>query len=238
MKHSFLDRFSELDSPIHRLDPRVKIVALLAAILIVVSEPRGEVGAFWLYYMLAAILLAVSRIPLSFVMKRCLMVTPFILMAAGLMLLTGSGNSYDVAASIALKAFAAVILLTILTSTERFHRLLGGMRALKMPELLGTLSAFMYRYAFILSDEVMRTTRARQSRTPGRLKTGRFRAYGNQAATIFLRSWERSETVYNAMCSRGFTGRFPLANGFRFRIGDGLFLVLSITLFLAARILV
>ena len=45
MKHSFLDRFSELDSPVHSIDPRAKIVALLAALLIVVSEPRGEVGA-------------------------------------------------------------------------------------------------------------------------------------------------------------------------------------------------
>ncbi len=249
MKHSFLDRYSSLDSPVHRLDPRAKIISFLAALLIIVSEPRGEVQSFLFYYVLIGALVWISRIPVRFLLKRCLIVAPIVLMAAGLMLVSGSpiaegaighphGGRVLLSLSIALKAFAAVILLTLLTSTERFHRLLEGMRALKMPALLGVLSAFMYRYAFIISDEMLRTSRARLSRTPGRLNTSRFTVYGHQAATIFVRSWERSQTVYNAMCSRGFTGRFPLRTALHFRPVDALFLVSFTLVFVAVRIVI
>ena len=75
--------------------------------------------------------------------------------------------------------------------------------------MLTTLAAFMYRYAFILGDEVIRTGQARASRTPGTLRAGRIRTYGGQAGMVFLRGWRRSERVYQAMRSRGFTGVLP-----------------------------
>jgi cobalt/nickel transport system permease protein len=75
--------------------------------------------------------------------------------------------------------------------------------------MLTTLAAFMYRYAFILGDEVIRTGQARASRTPGALRAGRIRTYGGQAGMIFLRGWLRSQRVYQAMRSRGFTGVLP-----------------------------
>lgn len=246
MKHSFLDRYSDLDSPIRRFDPRAKLIGFGTALLLVVSEPRGEIHAFLFYSPLILGLIWMSRIPVRFLFKRCLIATPFILMAAALIFLSGSSpvvgetrvlhdDMILVSVSIAIKAYAAVILLTLLTSTDRFHRLLEGLRAFRMPQLLGVLSAFMYRYAFILSDEVMRTARARQSRTPGRLRISRFTVYGNQAATIFLRSWERSWTVYNAMCSRGFTGEFPRTSDLAFRMADLLFLLAFILPFAVVR---
>jgi len=262
MQHAFLDRYSDLDSPLHRLDPRVKLVVFTLILLIMVSVPRAEPLMLFLCYPGLVILLTLSRVPVLYILRRCLLVTPFVLMAAGVMMLTGETNGSAAAGtgtdfrslaalSIALKAYAAVIVLSLLTSTERFHRLLEGMRALGIPPLLGVLSAYMYRYAFILSEEVMRTTRARLSRTPGTLRTGRIRTYGNQAATIFLRSWERSQTVYQAMCSRGFTGEFPRASGrrpddfrssdlrssnFRSWWGDLMFALLAPAAFLAVRL--
>ena len=249
MQHTFLDRYGDIDSPIHRLDPRVRIVVFTLALLIVVSVPPGQLTPFLLFYPFLVILQMISRIPFVWILKRCALITPFALMAGGMMMLTGesgldpAGNAVTgtraiTAISIILKAYAAVILLSLLTSTGRFHRLLEGMRALRMPPLLGVLSAFMYRYAFILSDEVMRTSRARLSRTPGSLRVGRFRTYGNQAATVFLRSWDRSQTVYNAMCARGFSGDFPLTSDLRLGGGDLLFVVLVPAVFLAVRLMV
>lgn len=240
MKHSFLDKYNTLDSPIHRRDPRAKILAFLAALLLMVSEPPGETGAFLFYYLLILLILVVSRVPFRYVLRRCLIISPFVIMAAGLMLVSGTdaGDTTMISLSIVLKAFAAVILLTLLTSTEKFHRLIEGMRSLKLPSLLGVLSSFVYRYMFILSDEMMRTKRARMSRTPGRPVTGRFKTYGNQAATVFLRSWERSQVVYDAMCSRGFNGQFPLRKAFNFSWSDSIFLATFIFLFAAVRLFV
>jgi cobalt/nickel transport system permease protein len=91
--------------------------------------------------------------------------------------------------------------------------------------MLTTVAAFMYRYAFILGDEVIRTSRARSSRTPGRLRAGRIGTYGGQAAMVFLRGWHRSLRVYQAMQSRGFTGALPGPPALRAGWTDLLFLV-------------
>ena len=46
MRHEFLDSTSGMDSPVHRLDARVKIVGLLAAVVICVSTPPDYFPAF------------------------------------------------------------------------------------------------------------------------------------------------------------------------------------------------
>jgi cobalt/nickel transport system permease protein len=220
LKHDFLDKYSNLDSPVHRLDPRVKILSVFLAIIIIVSEPLGELFHFLFYFIIIALLVVLSRVPLKYLLMRCLIVSPFILMAAAFLPLSRmlspelqpdySGYSvYQASLTILFKAYSAVILLVLLTSTEKFQRLLLGIRKLKMPRLIGVISALMYRYIFLLTDEVLKTTRARESRTPGKLKISKVKVYGNQMAMIFIRSWERAHRVYDSMLSRGFNGEFP-----------------------------
>ena len=246
MKHDYFDKYSGLDSPLHRLDPRTKILTFLAVIGIFISEPRGEVAPFLFYYLLLGGLIIVSRIPPSYILRRCLLASPFILMAAlalPLSHLFGSsandGLTQRIALSslsIMLKAAAAVIVLVLLTSTSRFHVLLKGLRRLRMPPVLGVMSALMYRYLFIINDERLRTKRARDSRTPGRLRQSRFKVLGSQAALLFLRSWDRAHTVYYSMLARGFQGDFPGFDPLVFRWADGAFFLLCIMSLSAVRI--
>ncbi|MFO7767797.1 MAG: cobalt ECF transporter T component CbiQ [bacterium] len=229
MRHAFLDRYGDGDSVLHRRDPRVKTVGVLLALLLVVSEPSGVAAPFAAYLLLTGALLTLGRVPALFVLKRCLLAAPIILTAALFLVLDGGvrwEGGLGAGLSMSLKAFTAVSLVTLLTATERFHRILAGLRSLGMPEMLTTLAAFMYRYAFILSDEVLRTSRARVSRTPGPLRTGRVDTYGNQAGMVFLRGWRRSRRVYQAMRSRGFSGALPGAPVLRAGWGDLLFLLL------------
>ena len=246
MKHDYPDRYCGLGSALHRLDPRAKVFGFAAAILIIISEPRGELLPFPLYFLLIGIFLLLSRIPLPFILRRCLIAVPFILTAALLLPLSlaldGSPGTEVTAAtwahslSIILKALAAVSLLALLTSLDNFHRLLKGLRAAGLPPVFGVLAALMYRYVFILNDERLRTQRARISRTPGRLRTGRFRVIGNQAAVIFLRSWERAHLVHQAMLARGFDGSFPEYEDLSFRKRDAIFLCSITLIFFAIRI--
>jgi cobalt/nickel transport system permease protein len=225
MKHDFIDKYSDSDSFLHRLDPRGKIIASVAAILAVVSEPAGELLPFAFYYLFILGLVVMSNLPIRFILSRCFQASPFIIAAAVFYPVSfmvegvnpfGSDAlgklPYDVTMftlSILFKAFAAVIILTVLISTTGFHRMLWAFRRLRIPKSVCVVSGLMYRYIFLLLDELHKTTRARESRTPGWLRTNRFRVYGNQAAVIFLRGWERAERVYAAMTSRGFTGDFP-----------------------------
>ncbi len=235
MKHDYIDKYSGRDSIIHRLDTRVKLVCFLLAVIVVVSEPRGDISAFPFYYVFILGLTLAGRIPFAYVFKRCLIASPFIIMAAGVLPLSYVLSQEPVflsrelwlyqPLSILLKAYAAIILLTLLTSTEKFHRLLKGLRTLKFPPVLGIMSALMYRYIFILNDERLRTNRARASRMSGKARISRFRIYGHQAALIFLRGKKRAQDVYNAMLSRGFTGEFPEYSTLRFQSRDFIFSV-------------
>jgi cobalt/nickel transport system permease protein len=249
MKHSFLDKHCGLDSPVHSIDPRAKFLAAFSAILIIVSEPHGRLMPFVFYGMIIFWLAAISKIPAGYILKRCLIVSPFIIIAAVSYPLSspGSGShetgqllTADIRSglSIFMKAFFALVLLILLTSSGRFHRLLAGLRKLGMPRLPGVISALMYRYVFILHDELLRTTRARDSRMPGKIRISRVKVYGNQAAMIFIRSMERSQIIYNSMLSRGFTGEFPDVDSMKLRSRDVVLSISFVLLLLAVRTLI
>ncbi len=249
MKHSFLDKYSNLNSPLHRIDPRGKLIAFILSIGVIVSEPRREILGVLLYYVIIVILLILSRIPLCYILKRCLIVSPIIIMAAAFLPLSYiagwkdlpegmQGEVFIFSLSLVLKAFAAIILLTLLTSTEKFNRLLDGLRRLKMPSILGIVSALMYRYIFILNDEILRIKLARESRTPGKIRTSRFKMFGNQAAMIFIRSWSRAQIVYNTMLSRGFNGNFPDFKDLSFSMNDAFFVVIILAVMILIRVFV
>lgn len=193
---------------LHGLDPRAKILLVLGSLLAVLSEPVGSVKPFGAYYLLVTGLLLASRTPPAFLGKRLAAVAPLVLTAAALILFPG-GGSLDSAFSLLLRAFAAVALLTLLVATEDLGEILWGMGSLGMPSIFTTQSAFMIRFAHLLGQEATRTERARRSRTPGKLRTGRIRTMGQQAAVVFLRGWKRSQVVHQAMMARGFTGTFP-----------------------------
>ena len=112
-------------------------------------------------------------------------------------------------------------------ATTRFPDLIHALEHLRVPMILTTIIAFLYRYLFVLGDEVFRLMRARESRSeavPGQ-RSGRGIAWraqvaGNIAGQLFLRSYERSDRVYNAMLARGFTGHMQTINPHELRRVD------------------
>lgn len=244
MKHSFIDKYSNLDSIIHKLDSRVKIISSFITIIIITSEPlRGSTKNFIVYFSLILLLVILSKVPVKYILKRLLIVSPFILMAAifypvSLLLSTQSSTQntlwfyIEPALSIFSKAGLALLILILLSSTTKFHNLLMALSKLRMPTIIITTSALLYRYIFILEDELLRTQRARASRTASKRKSRSLKLYGNQAALIFLRSWERSQTVYNSMISRGFDGGFFDMSEIKLKVSDIIFSFIFIVLFL------
>jgi len=89
------------------------------------------------------------------------------------------------------------------------------------------LTSFMYRYSFILIDEMYRMKRARDSRCFGGRWFWQSKIIGHMIGTLFLRSFHRGERVYLAMLSRGYHGTMPETTGRRFGLEEMLFLSLS-----------
>ena len=56
----------------------------------------------------------------------------------------------------------------------------------------------------------------------------RAKVTGNMAGQLFLRSYERSDRIYNAMLSRGYTGQLRTLNPHVMKISDWAFAALSV----------
>ncbi len=220
MQHGFLDRYANLDSPLHRADARAKIVGFLSLIIVCVSTPSRYWQPFAAYFLLLLALLAISRVPILYVMKRMAVVLPFILMVAifipffkrgggsyNLGPLTLSGGGLMVLWNVSAKSLISVFSVILLSSTTSFPELLKGLERLKVPKLLIALLSFTYRYVFVLVDEVQRMRRARDSRGWKGRWLWEGKVIGHMIATLFLRSYERGERVYGAMLARGYDGR-------------------------------
>jgi cobalt/nickel transport system permease protein len=201
MRHDFLDRFSRLNSPVHRLPAGLKF---LVAVMLVVAVMAAPIGSPTVYGAVAVILIgvaAVSSIPPPFLVKRLLFLEPFVLGIAALSLLRPGGLWTFLA--ILWKSTLSLFTMILLSNTTRFADLLGVLRRIGMPSLLVTVLALMYRYLFVLIDEAERMTRARASRT---FDAGRVRLWKSAAlvmSQMFIRSSERAERIYAAMLARG-----------------------------------
>jgi cobalt/nickel transport system permease protein len=240
MKHSFLDQYSDRDSPIHRLDPRSKLIMSFAFILAVVLTPPDSWLAYALYFALMVTLLALSQLPVFYVLKRSLVIIPFVLLVAIFIPFFKEGEvvgSYNiwlwqvsvtqsglqVLWNIMAKAWLSIFCLVLLTSTTKFSHLLKGLEQLRLPKVMVMLLSFMYRYLFVLVDEAMRLKQARDSRNFGGKWLRQIRTIGYMIGTLFIRSYERGERVYAAMAARGFDGRSQTLERLQFRLADAYF---------------
>jgi cobalt/nickel transport system permease protein len=136
---------------------------------------------------------------------------------------TATDAGLEFLGSILLRSWVSVLAATILTATTESDRLLRGLRSFGVPKLLIATISFMWRYVFVIVEEAGRLLTARESRSArpaGRLGGSvlwRAKVAGNIVGSLFLRSLNRSERVYVAMLSRGYTGemlslqRFTLA---------------------------
>ncbi|HYP40616.1 MAG TPA: cobalt ECF transporter T component CbiQ [Chloroflexia bacterium] len=234
----FLDPYRPGASPIHALDPRVKLVLALAFILTTSLTPVGAWPIYILLFSISLSLVILSELGIGSVLKRANLALPFVLAALPLVFTAGAPILFVIPlgfgtlevsqegvirfASITFKSWVSVQIAIVLAATTRFPELLTAMRALKVPRLLVAIFGLMWRYLFVLADEAMRLMRARAARsghppTPGAKVGGtipwRARVTGGMAGNLFLRSFERGDRIYAAMSARGYDGEirtFPL----------------------------
>ena len=223
------------DSPVHRLDPRVKIVGLISLILVAVTLPAGAWSAFGALVAILLLLVAAARLSPRHVLRRMTIELPFLLAAAVLPFTAEDG--VVLGATVALKVTISVLAMVILSSTTPFPRLLRGFELLRAPRLITVIVAFMWRYLHVLAEEVARMKRAREARGYAASWLWQAVSTGPLIATLFVRSLERGERVYLAMSSRGYAGSMPEAatSSLQIRAADVTFLTtLAVLLTLVA----
>ncbi|MHB1041550.1 MAG: cobalt ECF transporter T component CbiQ [Eubacteriales bacterium] len=209
----------------YKLDPRVKLVAVFSFVALTSTMVSP-------YFLMIAALCALglaffSRLPALLLARRLLWIIPFggilvlvlpfavpgvpvLALKAGPFSLFASHEGALRAAVLFLRILTAVTALNILTATTRFRDLMDALRSLRVPAVLVQLVEFTVRYIFVLLDEAQRMRTARRARgfDGGKNLFDRhaFSTIGCFVGTLFLRSLERGERVYNAMLARGYSG--------------------------------
>ena len=222
MRTDFIDRYANLTSPIHRLDPRVKTLCVLAYVLAVVLTPPDRFGAFFLYGVLIFTVVFLSEIPVSFVLQHSLIIVPFALMIG---LFNLFFKPWIVFFNILAKSWLSVLALIVLSGTTDFPTLLKALESLGVPKLLTTILSFMYRYIFTLIDQVTKLERARVARSYGRRGWSQLRAAGNMLGSLFINTFERGERIYQAMLARGYHGHAHTPRRFALTRADAAFVI-------------
>jgi len=234
MRHNFIDRYAVLDSPLHILEPRTKILAFTAMIVAVLSIPISHGSLFIAYFFATAILMGISQVPLNYIVGRTLLILPFIVLAS----LAVPWKGYMGVGILFVRAILCLLLLILLTNTTRFVELLRGLRKLGCPQILVMNLSFLYRYLFVLTEEAMRMKQARDCRRVGRAPFfEELRVLSSMLGTLLIRSFERAERMHSAMLSRGYCGDFPVVSPKRFSWHDfafiaGVALFISMTIYL------
>jgi len=248
--HSHIDRFAQGHSPIHGLDARAKLVAIIAYTAVLISFNRYCVSVLVPMAILPAVMLWIGRIPVWFAVRRVIILSPFIVMLclasplydrAGMPAAFGPWEfrvtgGWLTAADISLKFTLGILALTALVCTTPFAMLLEGMRRMHMPRLLAMQLGFLYRYLFVLIDEGMRIRRGRDFRGSSRAPVSRrLLAVGSIVGSLFVRTLERSDRIHVAMCARGYRGEPHSLSRLKFTLSDAAFLAGVAVYLLACR---
>jgi cobalt/nickel transport system permease protein len=227
---SLLDPYQPSSNRVHRTDAQAKLLATLAVIVAVNATPIRAWPMHLGYLLWIVLVIALARTNLRLILRRLLLATPFLLMALvgapfwgegqplwTLPILNGRLAITDVGlwrlANVALKSSLSLLATVTLSLTTPFLEIVRAMQRLGLPAVLSSTILLMYRYLFVLVDEAQRLMRARDARTGdaprgtrGRSLRWRAQVTGYLIGTLFLRTLERGERIYQAMLARGYDG--------------------------------
>lgn len=207
-------------SRIHRAQPQHKLLALVGFMLVVVATPREWFWLFGLYFALLLVVVALSRVPFSYLAKRMIIEVPFVIFAI-LMPFVATGPKVEVvglslssagllaAWGLLAKGTIGVLASLTLAATTEPVDLLRGLERLRMPTLIVQIMGFMIRYLDVVTAEMGRMLTAMRSRGCDPKSPRHWPVLARSLGALFIRSYERGERVHLAMLSRGYTGSLP-----------------------------
>jgi len=192
---------NQSDSLVHRLPAALKLGVALVIIVATVLAPIQ--WCVWYIGVTALMVLTagLSRLPLLFLVKRLLVLSPFVLGVVLVNAFQPAGR--DKWLAVAVKSVLCLLTVILVSNTTPFSQILRVLKSIRVPTLLITTIALMHRYLFVLMDESERMRRARASRTFTRRRRFEWRSLSTVVGQLFIRASERAERIYDAMCARG-----------------------------------
>ncbi len=213
-------------------DPRVKILIAFGFSLIVALTYSFETLTLAFFYTI--ILLYLSRISIKILIKRLLLINLFLYVVVFTLPFTTQGEEVFrlgclgiskpgllMALFIFLKSNLIIMASICLLSTSSIFTLAHALHHLCVPSKLVQVLFFTFRYIHVIQREFRSLWNATSLRgfVP-RTDLFTYRTMAYLVGNLLIKSYDRSQRVYEAMLCRGFTGTFPVYQHFKLRPRD------------------
>jgi cobalt/nickel transport system permease protein len=238
----YVEDLSSKKGLLQKINPLAKLVAIIA--MIVASLFIFNLSFLFILCLIPIVLVFLSRIPIVHFLSRSAIVPIFAAIISIPILFLTNGEiiaSVNIGITTLTITFEGVIRflvfsvrvwfcvasLTLLVLSTGFDKMLGLLSTIKVPNVVVQLFSITYRYFFVSIHETQSVLIAKEARTYIHKRTINMQTLkdlGSVIATLFIRTYERSERVYLAMKARGFeiekTARSPIPS---FRLFDAVF---------------
>jgi len=241
----YMDTLAAGDSLLHRIDPRVKLITTVAFVTVVVSFNKYAVLELIPFFSFPIVLILSGGLPAGCIFKKVLLISPFAILVGIFNPVFDSSAMYyvgSVGISGGWVSFISILLRFVLTVSSAlalvaltgFNSVCLALERFRVPRPFIVQLMFLYRYMFVLTEESDRMVRARVARS----FSGQgihFKTFISLIGSLLLRTLDRAERVYCAMCCRGFDGHVRIMKSLRINFNDMAFLIIWVVLFISFR---
>jgi cobalt/nickel transport system permease protein len=228
---SLADDAVRLGGALQSVDPRIKVVGMLA--LIVAIAATHSLLAIACVFLGAAVLGMTSRIS-PFHMAHWVWTPVFLftgMIAIPAIFLTPGEpivghwpitiQGIHTASLLIARSETAVSLSTLLVLTTRWAHILKALRVLRLPVVFVVILGMTYRYLFLILETALDMFESRESRSVGKLAGPDRRRLATATIGVLLsKTYHLSADVHVAMQSRGFRGEVYVLDDFELRRSD------------------
>ncbi|MBI2832101.1 MAG: cobalt ECF transporter T component CbiQ [Chloroflexi bacterium] len=208
------------------IEPRTKIIFVAIGLLINLLSPTVYTPLAIAFVSLVTLLalkippkILLLRLAMPLVMAVVVLITqiffygttPLFILSFGGLQLTGYQEGLAHGFLIMWRVLAGVSLILLLTMSTPAHRLFLAATWFRVPKIFIKLALLIYRYIFVLMEEVEVMKNAQRVRLGYSNWSRSMKSLGVLGGSLLLRAYDRAERVFAAMQVRGYTGDATLS---------------------------
>jgi cobalt/nickel transport system permease protein len=203
----------------HKLTAKTRLIIALILLLGIVLTPNASWDTWLVYGMAIFGLVLITKVKIHLLLQRVILESVFLGVVLLGTLFRGGGEvlwswgwlqisieGLVILGSVFVKAFLSLVIMNLLTMTTSIPDLLNALLELRTPPLLVAIMVSMYRYIDVLIRETQAMQRAAASRNFRGKDQWQRLVIGNMIGSLFVRTYDRGDRIYQAMLARGYQG--------------------------------
>ena len=240
----WMDNQSDKNTIIHRINPVIKLVVSLIYIFTIISFDNYSPERLIPFIFYIFIVSSLAEISLIHLLKLSAVSLPLIIGIGIFNPIFNREVAYYIGSipisfgmlsfcTLFIKSLMTVISGLLLVATTGINNLGMALRKIGLPKIFAVQIMLTYRYITVYMEEVNTTLTAHSLRANN--KGVSYKSYGYLVGNILLRTIDRSQKIYEAMCLRGFHGDYVTGKNPKINKTDIIYLAVWSSLFIFIR---